>query len=190
MPPKAKFSKEEIINKAFEIVKTEGPNALTARSLGISLNSSSRPIFTVFKNMDEIYDEVIKKSKEVFDEYIEKGLKEDKAFRGTGIQYITFAIQEPILFHLLFMSGNSKKIEFENILQLYEKNYDNIISAIKNEYGLSSIDADRLYKHLWVYTHGIATLCATKTCTFTETEISDMIKEVCMSLIKEFKGAK
>ena len=37
------------------------------------------------------------------------------------------------------------------------------------------------------YTHGIATLCVTKTCRFTGDEISSMITEVCMSILKDTK---
>lgn len=50
MPPKAKFAKEEIVNAALDIVRTEGFESLTARALGSKLGSSARPIFTVFQN--------------------------------------------------------------------------------------------------------------------------------------------
>ena len=48
MPPKAKFTKEEIAEQALNIIKEEGAAALTARSLGERLGTSSRPIFTAF----------------------------------------------------------------------------------------------------------------------------------------------
>lgn len=46
MPPKQKFTKEEVVNAALEITRRDGINALTARRLGAELDSSSRPIFT------------------------------------------------------------------------------------------------------------------------------------------------
>ena len=49
MPPKAKFTKEEITEAALNIVQTNGFEALTARELGTRLGSSARPIFTVLK---------------------------------------------------------------------------------------------------------------------------------------------
>ena len=58
MPPKAKFSKEEIVASAVEIVRTHGSDALTARALGQALGSSPRPIFTVFQSMEEVRREV------------------------------------------------------------------------------------------------------------------------------------
>ena len=54
MPPKPKFSREEIVDAALDIVSREGVSALTARELGEKLGSSPRPIFTVFKSMDEV----------------------------------------------------------------------------------------------------------------------------------------
>ena len=48
MPPKAKFTKAEIIEAALNIVRADGYEALTSRALGTYLGSSARPIFTVF----------------------------------------------------------------------------------------------------------------------------------------------
>ena len=42
-----------------------------------------------------------------------------------------------------------------------------------------------LYRHLWIYSHGIATLCATSMCKFTGEEIGNMLTEVFKSLLKE-----
>ena len=37
MPPKKKFSKEQIVDKAFEIAKTEGIDSITARRIAEEL---------------------------------------------------------------------------------------------------------------------------------------------------------
>jgi hypothetical protein len=50
-------------------------------------------------------------------------------------------------------------------------------------------EAERLYQHLWVYTHGIATLCATKVCTLSDEEIRERMKEIFISLLKNIKEA-
>ena len=47
MPPKPKFTKEEIVAAALELVSANGIEALTARELSAYLGSSARPIFTV-----------------------------------------------------------------------------------------------------------------------------------------------
>lgn len=75
MPPKAKFTRKEILEKALEIVRSEGMDKLTSRELGTRLGSSARPIFTVFENMDEVKQEIIRYAKELYRSYVEKGLK-------------------------------------------------------------------------------------------------------------------
>ena len=59
MPPKAKFTKKEVIAAALEMVKENGIENLTARALGERLGSSARPVFTLFDGMEEIKAEVI-----------------------------------------------------------------------------------------------------------------------------------
>ena len=53
MPPKPRFTREEIVDTALDIVSRKGIEALTARELGEALSSSARPIFTVFRSMEE-----------------------------------------------------------------------------------------------------------------------------------------
>ena len=74
MPPKSKFTKDEIVEAALNIVKTDGIEALTSRALGAYLGSSARPIFTVFRNMDEVQKAVIDSAKTLYKEYVRKGL--------------------------------------------------------------------------------------------------------------------
>lgn len=185
MPPKAKFQKEEIINAALEIVREKGMEALTARALGTQLGSSSCPIFTVFQNMEEVQDEVIKAAKRLYKEYVERGLAEEPAFKGVGSQYILFAKEEPKLFQLLFMAEQEAIPDLANVLPLIDESYDEILSSIDKGYGIKGRSAEELYRHLWIYTHGIATLCATKMCRFSEEEIGWMMTEVFRGLLKD-----
>lgn len=187
MPPKAKFKKEEITKAALDIVKADGFEALTSRELGIRLGSSARPIFTVFKNMEEVQQAMIEAAKTLYKEYINKGLAAAHPFKGVGSQYILFSVNEPKLFQLLFMTEQSQKPDLSGVLPLIEESYEEILSSLQEEYEINEHLAEKLYHHLWIYTHGIATLCATKMCCFTGVEISSMITEVFMSLLKNIK---
>lgn len=187
MPPKAKFTKEEIIEAAFHIVKTDGFEALTSRALGTRLGSSARPIFTVFQSMDEVQEAVIAAAKALYKEYVDQGLSQEHPFKGVGTQYILFSVNEPKLFQLLFMTEQPQMPDLSGVLPLIEESYGEILLSIQNDYGISERLAERLYQHLWIYTHGIATLCATKMCRFTGDEISSMITEVFTSILKNIK---
>ncbi len=187
MPPKAKFTKEEVISAALSIVRTDGFEALTSRALGNRLGSSARPIFTVFQSMDEVQQAVIDSAKALYKEYVDQGLAWEHPFKGVGTLYILFSIQEPKLFQLLFMTEQPQVPAFSGVLPLIEESYEEILLSIQNDYEMSRRLAERLYHHLWIYTHGIATLCATKMCRFTSEEISNMITEVCTSILKNMK---
>ncbi len=184
MPPKAKFTKTEITEAAIGIVRKNGPGALTSRALGIDLGSSARPIFTVFQNMDEVWQAVIDSAKALYKKYVEKGLAQEHPFKGVGMQYILFAVDEPKLFQLLFMTEQPQSPKLSGILPLIEESYEEILLSIEKEYGFDRAFAQKLYYHLWIYTHGIATLCATQMCRFTEEEISGMMTEVCRGIMK------
>lgn len=187
MPPKAKFTKEEIIAAALQIVRESGLEAVTARELGARLGSSARPIFTVFDNMEEVLAGVEDMARELYRQYVERGLTQTPAFRGVGLEYIQFAIQEPKLFQLLFMSEKSGENDVAHVLALIDRNYEVILKSVQEPYGLSREKADRLYRHLWIYSHGIAALCATEVCHFTQQDIGEMLTEVFTGLFMKIK---
>lgn len=188
MPPKCKFTREEIIKTALNLTREEGINAVTARALGAKLFSSSKPIFSMFENMEEVQTEVLKAAKALYAEYIQIGLQQEPAFKGVGMQYILFAVKEPKLFQLLFMSEQPQKPSVTGVLPIIDENYKQILQSVQNGYGLGEKEAENLYRHLWIYSHGIAVLCATNMCSFTAEEIGKMMSEVFAGLLKEIKG--
>ena len=58
MPPKPKFTKDEIVDAALDIVSRDGVEAMTAREVGERLGSSARPILpcsAVWRSFTERY---------------------------------------------------------------------------------------------------------------------------------------
>ncbi|MBD5632054.1 MAG: TetR/AcrR family transcriptional regulator [Clostridia bacterium] len=188
MPPKAKFTREEVINVAFDIVEQDGMDALTARSLAQKLGSSPRPIFTVFDNMEEVQREVIASANKLYGSYVEAGLEEEMPFKGVGKAYIRFAAEKSKLFQLLFMSEQSQIPGMNSVLGIIEGSYDKILNSIVQGYGFDKQTATGFYLHLWIYSHGIASLIATKVCAFTAEEIESMLAEVGGSIVRKIKA--
>ena len=127
---------------------------------------------------------VINAAKALYREYVQKGLAETPAFKGVGTQYILFSINEPKLFQLLFMTEHGQVPELSNVLPQIDDSYEQILLSVQKGYGVDQGFAEKLYRHLWIYTHGIAALCATGMCRFTGEEISGMMTEVFVSLLK------
>src|SRR5699024_9745699 len=114
----------------------------------------------------------------LYSNYIKKGLEEEIAFKGVGMQYIRFAIQEPKLFQLLFMTEQANKPTTATVLSVIDENYSDILLSAERCYGICEDEAEKLYRHLWIYSHGIAVLCATNMCTFTPEEIGELLTEM------------
>ena len=58
MPPKAKITKEEIVDTALELVRACGEDAINARAVAVRLNCSTQPIFSNFSSMDDLHKAV------------------------------------------------------------------------------------------------------------------------------------
>ena len=97
MPPKPKFTKEEIVQAALEIVSQKGVEALTAKELGEALGTSARPIFTVFAGMKEVQDEVRSAAMRRFEGFAKQKLPDMPLFKQVGMQMVLFGAREPKL---------------------------------------------------------------------------------------------
>ncbi len=183
MPPKAKFTREQIVKAALDIVERDGSDALTARALGQELKSSARPIFTVFDSMDEVRAAAVAAAKSVYAEYVARGLAETPAFKGVGTEYIRFAAEKPKLFRLLFMSERDGATDVNTVLGAIDDSAPAILQSVIDGYSLDRDAAERLYLHLWLYAHGIAALIATGVCEFTAGDISDMLTSVFVGML-------
>ena len=187
MPPKAKFTRESIVAAATDVVRSAGMSALTARVLGDKLNCSVAPVFSVFENMDELRAEVVRQAKQIYKSYIDDGLKQALPFNGAGLKYIEFPKNEPNLFRLLVMSDYSGGLD--NFM-LLDDNNAKIVNALITTWAVDEETARALHKDIMLYTHGIAGMCATNSCAFSDEEISERLTFAFMAMLKMAKGAK
>ena len=178
MPPKPKFTKQEIVNAALELASEKGLEALTSRDLGARLGSSARPIFTVFRSMDEVQKEVRAAAMRRFEAYAADGHGEMPEFKRFGMRMVGFAIEEPRLYRMLFMTENGAMRGFDDIFEDLGRVAPASMEILQGEgYGLSEREAWFLFRHMWIYTFGVGALCVTGVCRFTEQEISGMLSQ-------------
>ncbi len=190
MPPKPKFTKEEIVAAALELVSQQGIEALTARELGARLGSSARPIFTVFSSMDEVQEAVRGAALKRFESYAEKAMHYTPVFKQVGMQMILFAMEEPKLYQLVYMSENSGATNFADIFARLGDVAQLCVDVIGRDYGLSETDAMSLFEHVWTYTFGIGALCATGMCQFSQEEIIQRLGQDFMAMLFYAKSGR
>ena len=175
MPPKPKFTREQIVAAALELVAERGMEALTARELGTRLGSSARPIFTVYGSMEEVQREVRTAAMKRFEAYAEKAMGYTPAFKQVGMQMILFAREEPKLYQLLFLSENDRVRDFSDLFDSLGELAGACLEMLQRDYGLGREEAQGLFRHVWVYTFGLGALCAAHACRFSEEEIVEML---------------
>lgn len=158
MPPKCKFTREEVVHAALKTARAGGMNAVTARAVGAELNSSSKVIFSLFQNMEELQGEVIKAARDLYQSFLKEDISKGKypPFKASGMAYIRFAKEETELFRLLFMRDRSQETIMED-----EDEIEPLIQMIRNNTGLDEQEARMFHLEMWVYVHGIATMIAT-----------------------------
>ncbi len=158
MPPKFKFTKEQIIAAALAVTRKSGMTGLTARGLATELGSSAKPIFGLFKNMEEVQNEVMAAANRLYQSYIQNGMADSKypPYKASGIAYIQFAKEEKELFKLLFMRDRTDERIEENREEIRP-----MLNIIMKNLGISEDEAYLFHLELWLYVHGIATMIAT-----------------------------
>lgn len=190
MPPKPKFTRDEIICAALDIVSEKGDGALTAQELRLALNSSASPIFTVFDSMNEIRAEVKYAAMRRF-EYFEPEISEDMPlFKRIGMKMILFGMREPKLYRLLFMCENTDVASFDDIFDKLGNTAELCIDSVKSDYSLGEKEARFLFENMWIYTYGIGTLCASRMCTFSEQRLGEMLTSEFTALMMLLRSDK
>lgn len=149
MPPKPKFTREEVIRAALQLVSRKGMDGLTARELGESLGSSARPIFTLFKNMEELQTEVRAAAMRRFETYGNQISGDMPLFKQIGMRMVLFGMEEPKLYQLLFMRENRKAAGFDELFGELDPTATACMPHLRSErFGCTGIVRKRLDPYL------------------------------------------
>ncbi len=184
MPPKNKFTKDEIISCALEIAEEGGLEAVTARAVAARLGASSKVIFGCFESMAELQSEVVAAA---YRKYLDKQARlcesgEYPVYKATGMAYIGFARSHPKLFKILFMeiSPPDEPGKLEEL--------DRLAGIVSQNVGIAVDDARMFHLEMWVYVHGIATMIATGYLNWEVETVSRMLTDAYMGLKERYAG--
>lgn len=182
MPPKPKYTKEEIITAAYELAREKGIDAVVAREVGHRLNASSSPIFTVFNSMDELKLEVYHMAKETCVRYMDGLFDYEPAFKEFGMRWVRFAIDEPHLYQLLFQIGNDNMIPEKILTEDFSELCDHVINEVANQFSIGREEAANIFRQMMIYANGVAAFCHAGHRGFSEERISAEFSQVCIGL--------
>lgn len=176
MPRKFMFTREDILTAAINLAREKGISAVTARGIGEKLGSSSKPIFSLFENMEDVLSAVMQEAYELYQNYLKEDMASGKypPYKAAGMAYIRFAKEEKELFRLLFMRNRSHE-SIEDKEDKEEKKP--LLELIQQNLGISEEDAYLFHLEMWIYVHGIATMLATSYLELDEELISRVLTD-------------
>lgn len=170
MPPKARITKDMIIDAAFEIVRAKGVENINARALSEKLHCSTQPILYYFSTMDEIKNETFKKADAYHSSYITNltGAYENPMLE-IAMLYIKFAAEEKNLFRLLFQSD---KFDRRNLSDWSDDaKITPIVEMIRTYAAVDKEAAKSLFDCIYMMMHGYASMFANNSMEYDEDTI-------------------
>jgi len=187
MPPKPKFTKEDIVEAAFNIVREQGWEALTQRSIAQKLNASIGPIYSSLKSMTNLEEAVIEKAYALLLHYMLNS-RGEKGLTFPSLGYVLFAKNEKKLFKCFF---NEKHTETHK--KHTQRLWQTTREAVKNHLDYSKLSdhqKEGFNKNMVIFCYGLAILINISFYDeFTDEEISALISNAKRMFVDGFKDS-
>lgn len=187
MPPRPKFTRDEVIDIAYEIARSEGIEAVVAREVGKRLGTTATPIFTYFEKMSDLKDEIYHRAQQECAEYMRGCMEYRPAFKEFGMRWVRFAKNEPKLYNLLFLSSYEKQktrgfvnIDFLDVM-------DELKQSVMETFRISAEQTERLINDMCIYSQGLAAVVINTDNEMSEERISACLSNMCISLVAGYK---
>lgn len=153
MPPKVKYTRDDVVEAALTIVEEHGLRDLTARNLAAKLGSSTAPIYKHFGTMDELALEVIGEAQRTLLEYTSRPYT-DRVFLNMGTGVAMFACEHKQLYRALMLEGDNYGDVVHEFLDILESELTK-----DPRFTILSVDERHQLLHkMWTFTHGLASL--------------------------------
>lgn len=175
MPKASSITKEMIIDAAFEIVRTDGFPAFSARNVSKKMGCSTQPIYWIYENMEVLKQDVISKILHFLNWQISSYKKTGKPFLDLGLGYVRVAHTEPVLFKSLYVD-NILGIKLTDIVP-----HEMMLTAMKQDTGTSDIPDDKrkdIAVKSWIFAHGLASLIATEMIVYNEEKVETLLYSI------------
>ena len=175
MARKEQISKQMILDGAFDLVRTQGIEMLTARKLAAHISSSTQPIFRVYTNMEELSNEVFDRAKQYYEQFcLEFEQTNEIPFVDLGLCYISFAKKELNLFKLLFLTAHDENTMYD-LINGAENGF--VIKQLRRIKNLDMNKAGDIFMKVFIFMHGMACMAICGELDLTTEEILPTLQE-------------
>ena len=185
MPPKTRYTKQQIVEAAISVVRQSGHETLNARSVAKKLGCSTQPVLRQFGSMAELKAAVIRQAGKVYSSYIQasKSRTDISPYKAAGMALIRFAREDKNLFKLFFMRDRRGENISENI---DDENLDYVLQSIMEQTGYTRQQAYDFHLQMWIFIHGLAVLIATNYINLSDEQTSALLTQQYTSMTGRF----
>lgn len=174
MARKETITKSDILNAAFEMAREEGFGQVSARTLAARAGCSTQPIFRVYKNMEELGEDLFIRAMEFFNTYYEEFPKiNNTPFVNLGLAYIRFSQEEQQLFRLLFLSENRHG---KSLYDMLNGKNGAVVREINSAKIFGCKDPSGMFMKMWIFIHGAACMTLTGDYDLSDDETMQLLK--------------
>ncbi len=173
--PKQTVDKNEILKIALEMTRENGFEYVNARSVAKRMGYSVQPIYSYFKNMDDLRQALYGAAMQFYNEFIYSRVDKNNALESMAKANVAFAKYETNLFKLLFFQKLNGLNSFNDI---YEWMGDKqATKQLSEKLLLSEQKIKDVYIMLIVFTHGVATMIATGGANISDEESAEILEK-------------
>ena len=151
-------TREKILTAAIDVVRKDGASSLTARSLTSALGCGANAIFSAYGSMNGVLEAVRAEARRLFSERISEGFFLNPPFKGFGLAFLWFAMDEPQLYRIV-MEEKTSMVSIEDYIDTHIGFKEKSVAAIGHSFCLQEKDAEMLYYQMVIVALGIAHVC-------------------------------
>lgn len=170
MPPKARVTKEMIVQAAIAVTRQSGYESINARTVAEQLHCSTQPVMYHFATVEAMKKAAYAQVDRMHSEYLTTVPPGQDPVLGIGLNYIRFAVEEPQLFRFLFQSGYTQ----ENSLleMIHSEALLPVLTAMQEGAGLSMEKTGQVFLTVALFAHGYASIIANNNLQYEETTVA------------------
>lgn len=187
MPPRQRITKEILLDHAFQIAENKGISAVTSRSVAKSVGCSIQPVFSQFPTMEDLRQATFEYACSKFVDEVLAFENQPDFFAKVVSWTIDLARNRPHLYRLLYLSGGFQGETLMKSMMTYESNQKMVVKMAER-YGLDAESCKDILMRSCLFLLGIGTMICENHFTYTDEQISQMMKQTVSDMVQGAKG--
>ena len=187
MPPKARITREMIVEAGLAVTREQGIEQVSARTVSQRLGCSTQPVMYHFARIEDMKRAIYRRADELHTAFI-TAVGDGNPMLAIGLNYIRFAQTEKQLFRLLFQSDGFGGKCVAELIEAPE--LEPVLTVLRSMPGVSPPRVREVFRTLFLFAHGYASMFANNSLAYDETAIAADLERVFAGAVQIAKEEK